>query len=293
MACAAILGFLTLAGLVTPWLLLGMTFALGLGSALAAPTWAAIIPDVVDRPQVPDGHQHEQRRLQRGARQRSGTGRLCRRGGAGPRTPFSSTRLRSWPRSASCFAGDPASHASAAASGEAVYRMVLAGLKYVWQVEAQRVVLVRSMLWMLCASAFWGLLPVVARRELESGGDRLRIAGDVRGRGRRRRRIRAAMAAATGCHQPTADAGDRDLHRHVPGAGLGALFAADLCRAGHRRRGLDDVQPEFSDRGADERTAAHGRSRDRSVLVDIPGWARRLAPRCGAPSPTGWATRSR
>ena len=28
------------------------------------------------------------------------------------------------------------------------------------------VVLVRSMLWMLCASALWGLLPVVARREL-------------------------------------------------------------------------------------------------------------------------------
>ena len=40
-------------------------------------------------------------------------------------------------------------------------------MKYVWQVEAQRVVLVRSMLWMLCAGAFWGLLPVVARRELE------------------------------------------------------------------------------------------------------------------------------
>ena len=53
MACAAILGFLTLAGQVTPWLLLGMTFVLGLGNALAAPTWAAIIPDVVDRPQVP------------------------------------------------------------------------------------------------------------------------------------------------------------------------------------------------------------------------------------------------
>jgi len=39
-------------------------------------------------------------------------------------------------------------------------------LQYVWQAEAQRVVLVRSMLWMLCASALWGLLPVVARREL-------------------------------------------------------------------------------------------------------------------------------
>jgi predicted MFS family arabinose efflux permease len=44
--------------------------------------------------------------------------------------------------------------------------MVVSGLQYVWQAQTQRVVLVRSMLWMLCASAFWGLLPVVARREL-------------------------------------------------------------------------------------------------------------------------------
>jgi predicted MFS family arabinose efflux permease len=39
-------------------------------------------------------------------------------------------------------------------------------LQYVWEAEAQRIVLVRSMLWMVCASALWGLLPVVARREL-------------------------------------------------------------------------------------------------------------------------------
>jgi predicted MFS family arabinose efflux permease len=44
--------------------------------------------------------------------------------------------------------------------------MVVAGLQYVWQVEAQRIVLVRSTMWMLCASAFWGLLPVVAVHEL-------------------------------------------------------------------------------------------------------------------------------
>src|SRR5947207_10828948 len=59
----------------------------------------------------------------------------------------------------------PTAHTGPAA-GERLSAMVIAGLHYVWQAESQRVVLVRSMLWMLCASALWGLLPVVARREL-------------------------------------------------------------------------------------------------------------------------------
>src|SRR4029453_3182408 len=37
---------------ITPGLLLALTFALGVGSALAAPTWASLVPDVVGRPQV-------------------------------------------------------------------------------------------------------------------------------------------------------------------------------------------------------------------------------------------------
>ena len=52
------------------------------------------------------------------------------------------------------------------AAAEPLLSLVLTGIQYVWQAEPQRVVLVRSMLWMLCASALWGLLPVVARREL-------------------------------------------------------------------------------------------------------------------------------
>jgi predicted MFS family arabinose efflux permease len=40
------------------------------------------------------------------------------------------------------------------------------GLQYAWRAPQQRIVLGRSILWMLCASALWGLLPLVARREL-------------------------------------------------------------------------------------------------------------------------------
>ncbi len=49
MAMACVLAALTLAHLSTAWTLLALTFAIGIGSALTAPAWSAIIPDLVPR----------------------------------------------------------------------------------------------------------------------------------------------------------------------------------------------------------------------------------------------------
>src|ERR1051325_6852213 len=46
------LAVLTLLGLTTPWILLLLIFCLGLGSALNAPAWQAIIPDLVPRSEL-------------------------------------------------------------------------------------------------------------------------------------------------------------------------------------------------------------------------------------------------
>jgi MFS family permease len=46
---AALLGGLTLANLTTPWLLIGLTFALSVGSSMNMPVWQAIIPELVPR----------------------------------------------------------------------------------------------------------------------------------------------------------------------------------------------------------------------------------------------------
>ena len=51
--CASLLAVLTVAGVVSPWLLLALTFALGVGSVMNGPTWSAILPEVVSRPQMP------------------------------------------------------------------------------------------------------------------------------------------------------------------------------------------------------------------------------------------------
>src|SRR2546427_13212566 len=46
------LGALTLMGATTPWLLLTLTFALGLGAAMNAPAWPAIIPELITGSEV-------------------------------------------------------------------------------------------------------------------------------------------------------------------------------------------------------------------------------------------------
>jgi MFS family permease len=44
---ASILAVLTIAGLMTPWLLLALTFALSAGDAFETPTWRALLPELV------------------------------------------------------------------------------------------------------------------------------------------------------------------------------------------------------------------------------------------------------
>src|SRR5438874_452940 len=53
MLAAAVLGALTMAGLATPWALLALTFALGLGGAMNGPAWQAVTPELVQRADLP------------------------------------------------------------------------------------------------------------------------------------------------------------------------------------------------------------------------------------------------
>lgn len=49
---AALLGVLTILDMTTPWMLLLMVLSLGIGTAVNAPAWQAIIPDLVPRQQI-------------------------------------------------------------------------------------------------------------------------------------------------------------------------------------------------------------------------------------------------
>src|SRR5439155_25003601 len=50
---ATVLAVATISGLMTPWLLLGLTFALSAGDAIEAPTWRALLPELVKKEDLP------------------------------------------------------------------------------------------------------------------------------------------------------------------------------------------------------------------------------------------------
>src|SRR5215475_13856909 len=52
-ATAAVLAAATIAGVMTPWLLTALTFALSAGDAVETPTWRAVLPDLVDASDLP------------------------------------------------------------------------------------------------------------------------------------------------------------------------------------------------------------------------------------------------
>jgi MFS family permease len=54
MVCVALaLAVVTLTGVITPWLLLALTFALSAGDAFETPTWRAVLPELVQKDDLP------------------------------------------------------------------------------------------------------------------------------------------------------------------------------------------------------------------------------------------------
>jgi MFS family permease/quinol monooxygenase YgiN len=52
LAAAALLGVLTVTHITTPWILLALTFALSIGSAMNMPVWQAIVPELVAKEEL-------------------------------------------------------------------------------------------------------------------------------------------------------------------------------------------------------------------------------------------------
>jgi MFS family permease len=50
---AIVLAVATIVGLMSPWLLLGLTFALSAGDAIETPTWRAVLPEIVKKEDLP------------------------------------------------------------------------------------------------------------------------------------------------------------------------------------------------------------------------------------------------
>jgi MFS family permease len=161
---AVSLALLTLFGLTTPVVLLVLIFCLGLGSALTAPAWQAIIPDLVPRSELPAAVSLNSVafNIARAVGPALG-GLLVAAVGSWAVFLLNSFSfvgviivLYRWRR-------EPVESFSPT---ERIAGAMKAGVRYVRHDPDLRAVLVRTGVFVSCASALWSMLPLVARKQL-------------------------------------------------------------------------------------------------------------------------------
>jgi MFS family permease len=164
LAAAGALSWLTILHLTTPILLLVLTFGLGLGSALNAPAWQAMIPELVPREDL--------------------TAAIALGGinynAARAIGPALGGIVVAWVGAGATFALNAASFLAVIAvlykwervphpgllPAERMLGAMRAGLRYVRHAPALRATLVRTAAFTFGGSAVWAVLPLVARFEL-------------------------------------------------------------------------------------------------------------------------------
>jgi MFS family permease len=163
----ALLGVLTITGVVQPWMLLGITLAIGAGSAIDLPAWQAIIPETVPREELPAsvGLGSVAINIARAVGPAIAGGIIVA-GGPGPVFLINAVSvlgvffvLWRWRRE---------SH-GATLPAERLASAVRAGVRYVRYAPALLTVVVRTAAFVGFASALWALLPLVAKTSLGRG----------------------------------------------------------------------------------------------------------------------------
>ncbi len=169
---------LAFAGLVTPWVLLGLIFAVGVGQTLTSPTWQTLQPELVpaeDRTQaIALGAVNQN--LSRAVGPAIG-GALYAASSAS--VLFLVNAISFVPVIGAVARWQERKRPARAAAPEHVREAIRAGGRYVASSPALRVILLRAGLFMFFANSIWALLPLVAhtRLHLGSGGYGLLLAG--------------------------------------------------------------------------------------------------------------------
>ena len=145
---AALLASLTFSGDVTPWVLLALTFAIGTGRALTAPSWQAIQPQLVGRDLIPQA-----------AALGAASVNVARAVFGLNAVSFLGVLavLVLWRRQ----------RVEKPLGPEHVRSALRAGTRYVRSSPRMKAILARSGIFVVFASAMWALLPIVARTDLK------------------------------------------------------------------------------------------------------------------------------
>ncbi|MEP7312524.1 MAG: MFS transporter [Pseudomonadota bacterium] len=162
---AAALGFMVLHGGVTPQLLLSVTFAMGVCTAVLSPTWQAILPKLVPREDFPPAVALHSVgiNISRAIGPALGGVIIVAFGIA---WPFFFNALSFLAVIAALLWWRPPADAPRQQPLEGFGSSMLIGLQQARSNLALRATLLRSVLFFFFASAYWALLPLVARVQL-------------------------------------------------------------------------------------------------------------------------------
>ncbi len=157
---AAVLGVLTLAGVVTPWMLLGFTFLLGFGAVVNDPAWQAITPEIVSAPRFASAVALNSAgfNVARSVGPAVG-GLVVAAAGSGVAFLLNGVSflgviwvLFRWKRRPHLDSG-----------GQRIWTAIGIGVRYVLHSEAASAVLVRTGAFSVFASALWAMLPLLTK----------------------------------------------------------------------------------------------------------------------------------
>jgi MFS family permease len=173
LAAVALLSLLTFLNIISPWVLLILTFLLNVGAAMNSPAWQAIMPEVVAREQLPDAVSLNSAgfNLARALGPALGgiTVAMFTHADTGAASTFLLNSLSfvgvilvlyQWRRKPFFKSALPA---------ERIFGSMRAGIRYIQYAPPLKAALTRAFLFTLFVSAVWSLLAVVAARDLHQG----------------------------------------------------------------------------------------------------------------------------
>ena len=173
LVAAAVLSALTLTGWVAAWSLLLLTFLLNIGAAMNAPTWQAIVPELVPREELPEAIALNSAAFNVARAVGPALGGLAVAAfasamlGAGVVFCINAASFLAvlifiyrWKRTPWFTSALPA---------ERLLASMRSGLRYTRFTPTLRAILVRAFLQTFCVSGMWALLAVVARADLHRG----------------------------------------------------------------------------------------------------------------------------
>jgi MFS family permease len=164
---AGTLAILTLSGAATPFILLLFSFLLGLGVALSAPAWQAIIPELVSRSELPSAIALNGITVNIARAVGPAIGGLIV-ASAGPSAAFFFNAASFLIIAVVLYRWQRVPH-KGVLPAERTMGAIRAGLRYVRNSRAFLIVLIRLAAFIVFGSAIWALFPVLARFELKLG----------------------------------------------------------------------------------------------------------------------------